>query len=479
MPLVTARPVSMNNGDLVTEFVDTVGTNGTTWTYPASQNHVQVINEGTASVTVVVSGNTKLIPKGGSWNAGVTFTSITINSESGVQKITVRSVRKKTNIVKTIGFPKIMSDPPTVTLGVNSEASTITNAVTVKSVDHQANNVINEVFVYEGDVAKAGEAYPDRDFVRNRAVTTTSSFGNLIVRFGYFGSKFEIYEKGQGGRVRILVDGEYIGKDAEVVQNSTGVYYRLIDFKSYGFREITIELSGAYFGGLKIEPNATVTRPKSSKTRAIFFGDSITEAGSSGANISYGWPTIAARMLGWECWNSGVGGTGYINPGAAGRVKFIDRVMHDVVMYSPDVVVSGGGFNDETNSKEAVYTAAKRYFTTLKQHLPTTEIIVVSPHSPTGIIPQIRKDIADKLRGVALELKFPYIDMVNGATYNKNGEIITPMSGGWITGTGHAGNIQTTGNASLFISADGVHPTREGHFYIGQRIATEIYNLYK
>ncbi|MFD1136742.1 hypothetical protein [Paenibacillus urinalis] len=42
MPLVRTKPISMSNGDLVTEFVDSVGTVETAYTFPAQQNYLTI-----------------------------------------------------------------------------------------------------------------------------------------------------------------------------------------------------------------------------------------------------------------------------------------------------------------------------------------------------------------------------------------------------------------------------------------------------
>jgi hypothetical protein len=44
----------------------------------------------------------------------------------------------------------------------------------------------------------------------------------------------------------------------------------------------------------------------------------------------------------------------------------------------------------------------------------------------------------------------------------------------WITGTGNVPVPKGNGNADLYISADGTHPTQAGHDYVGQRLAADI-----
>ncbi|MBC8040380.1 MAG: hypothetical protein H7Y06_07555, partial [Opitutaceae bacterium] len=53
-----------------------------------------------------------------------------------------------------------------------------------------------------------------------------------------------------------------------------------------------------------------------------------------------------------------------------------------------------------------------------------------------------------------------------------NATFISPK--GWITGTGKVGTTTATGNANYYISADGTHPSPEGHAYLGRKLASAI-----
>ena len=64
-----------------------------------------------------------------------------------------------------------------------------------------------------------------------------------------------------------------------------------------------------------------------------------------------------------------------------------------------------------------------------------------------------------------------------GNTYDSNGNLITENIGGIITGNGNVGNVQETGNRSLYISNDNAHPSPAGYVYLGYRVAEEVYKI--
>jgi hypothetical protein len=55
--------------------------------------------------------------------------------------------------------------------------------------------------------------------------------------------------------------------------------------------------------------------------------------------------------------------------------------------------------------------------------------------------------------------------------------IVTDPNGSWITGTGNVSNPVGNGNADLYISSDGVHPTSAGIAYLAGRITTAVKSI--
>ncbi|WP_211746436.1 SGNH/GDSL hydrolase family protein [Paenibacillus sp. Marseille-Q4541] len=404
---------------------------------------------------------------------------------SKAKKLEFTFMRREIIPKKLNTLPPVMTTPPTITLGARNGTSAITSSVLVLAADITT-GVLNPKFRFVGDPQRYGSAYPDNNFVKNMAVTTTQSNGNLVVEFSFHGSKLELYEKAQAGKYRIAVDDgsgyKYVSLQvAEGPPADGGVYLRLIEFGSVAVRGIRLEYSNTVFGGIRIGPNDSIFPPTvAPRPRVIIFGDSFTEAGASGGAISHGYASILCDLLGWDCWNSGVGGTGYNATGAAGsgRVNFQARVWHDIISYRPDVVIIAGGINDESYPIGDVEAAARLLFATIRNALPDTEIIILSNFAPAGNPPINRLAIRNVLKSAASDYRAPFIDVLEGASYDDSGKLISDKSGSWITGSGNTGAPQATGNASLFITNDGTHPNKDGHFYFGHRVAAEIFKIY-
>lgn len=86
MPNVTAEPRLMNDGRSVTYFVDSIGTTSTTYTYPSSQDGIEVRNQGIWNITVTVNGTGYTIAPGQSQLLVASLSSFSIVSSSGTQQ---------------------------------------------------------------------------------------------------------------------------------------------------------------------------------------------------------------------------------------------------------------------------------------------------------------------------------------------------------------------------------------------------------
>lgn len=93
MPLVTIKPISMSNGDLVTEFVDAVGTSETEYSFPSEQNHLMVKNNGNAPITLKLNGLSRTLNPSEEWSGKTSFTSVFLTSANQTQQVNVRSIR--------------------------------------------------------------------------------------------------------------------------------------------------------------------------------------------------------------------------------------------------------------------------------------------------------------------------------------------------------------------------------------------------
>ncbi|PZD95229.1 hypothetical protein DNH61_11760 [Paenibacillus sambharensis] len=103
MPIVTVQPRKQATGEIVSEFVDSVGPSATTWTYPTPQNHIYVRNEGTADITVTVGLHVKVIKPGKSWSDTLTFTSLKINAATRSQPFVLRTIQYERPTIASFG----------------------------------------------------------------------------------------------------------------------------------------------------------------------------------------------------------------------------------------------------------------------------------------------------------------------------------------------------------------------------------------
>lgn len=85
MPIVTATPRGMSTGESVTEFLDTVGTSLTTYTFQNTQEKLRVSNESGGGIQVIVNGITATLLSTEAKEFYGSISSFSIVSTSGVQ----------------------------------------------------------------------------------------------------------------------------------------------------------------------------------------------------------------------------------------------------------------------------------------------------------------------------------------------------------------------------------------------------------
>src|SRR5262249_3267572 len=143
-------------------------------------------------------------------------------------------------------------------------------------------------------------------------------------------------------------------------------------------RAVRMESWGQPFGGVGINSANHIYSPANPLgPRCIVLGDSYAEG-----LLCYA--QRLADLMRWEVWSSGVGGTGYLNPGPVGRVRFRDRVQTDVIANSPDIVIVAGGLNDNFYPPAAVQAEAEALYDTISTNLPSTKLVVAGPWWPGG-----------------------------------------------------------------------------------------------
>jgi lysophospholipase L1-like esterase len=411
----------------------------------------------------------------------------------------LKTVNNLKNSLRTFGVNKYrpfavpnMTTPPTVTL-TQGGASNISGSVNLRSIP-SGSTVPNDLFRYTGNVKRADWQNPTLGYsgtgtgvnaVKPTGISTSANdTGYLEVEFDFDGTDIEITVagNGQGTSWNIQVDegdgfkNVFAGLPPNIPLDGA-TYQIYLKFASRMLRRIRYQAYGNFFG-INMGSNDTIfpsARPLGA--RAIFLGDSFTE-GSGATGWHNGYAHLICNRFGWECWNSGSGGTGFVNPSSGlNRLKYYDRIQRDVIANNPDVVIVQGGQNDTTYPASDVLTQANAVFSTLKSSLPTVPIIAVSNvmigGSSTAIL-QTR----DSIKTASLQNGVALIDSIDGTTYDFKGNTITNALGNWYTGSGgNIANVQPAGNKSYYTHSDGGHPSVAGHQYIAERISREILKL--
>lgn len=287
-----------------------------------------------------------------------------------------------------------------------------------------------------------------------------------------------------GGAFRVLVDGiptSYYMNTPVSPCNGVPLEWNLqLDGKPH---RIAVEAAnGAYFGGF-VSPNGAsdfVSPDIDLPAATVVMGDSFTEptilsytnpaTGAVFAPGGIGWAQSACATLGLDCLVSGLGSTGYSNPGTAGRVKFLDRVEADVCEQNPALVITAGGINDSGEPYlDTLESDALAYYEAVAACPSHPAQLVLGPWGPNGSAsqPQSSDYKADLLINSAVAAaQAEGIDIRFAAS---------PLREMWVTGSRtNCTQISLTNNACWVTGADGTHPTQPGHDYLGARAAASL-----
>ena len=239
------------------------------------------------------------------------------------------------------------------------------------------------------------------------------------------------------------------------------------------------------FYGVVIDTRASLISYAKKRPLCIFDGDSIPEGTGSTFSPMWGLSERVCQLMDWDCMNLSYGGTGYVNPGSGGRVPIGDDKRTDIIKHiQPNVMVVACGVNDSITTErtqEKIKQAIDNYYKKLKEIIPNTEVIIISPIAPVGIDYQTSnyKFMHEQLKTSAKKYGYCYIDIVFGETYDKQGNLLISGLGDWKDGTGTTSSQSPTGNRSVYIMSDGTHPSQAGHDFLGEKIANEIYRVYQ
>lgn len=192
--------------------------------------------------------------------------------------------------------------------------------------------------------------------------------------------------------------------------------------------------------------------------RLAIDGDSYMAGSGLTSAVPLTMANIAAEMLGIkDVWNGAVGGTGWLNAGAAQTIR--GRISN-LISAAPDEVWVAAGTND---SPSGIQTEVQTYLTQLRAGLPNVPIILFGPWPKATGPSQTILDVEAAILAAVTAQNDPMVKFVPVASDDR---------GSWLFGTGSNGS--GSGNAALYLGSDGVHPNNNGHLYLGRRIAAAV-----
>jgi lysophospholipase L1-like esterase len=271
-----------------------------------------------------------------------------------------------------------------------------------------------------GAWVKYGNSYPNYNYVTVANVTdpVVGGYQGLFsVEFETDALQMEFFVKGLSGKVWVWIDDRPLGgRTATWTLTSSGsLAFLPLTFASRARRRIRFESTGHLFGGVYTDPTATVQATSNFRPTAVMLGDSFTESGGADVAELSGLARTMGELLGWDVMPSGNGGTGYLNPGTGGRVKFRDRVAYDVIAKSPDIVVVAGGVNDySAYSAAAIGAEATALFAAIAAGLPSARLVVSAPFWRNGVetIPYTLLDAKDAIYAAAAAMDALWVDPI-------------------------------------------------------------------
>jgi len=276
----------------------------------------------------------------------------------------------------------------------------------------------------------------------------------LGFEFGVNGDDFTIGLAGQAFNIQVN-EGPVATYTA--AYNLGELYFR-VKFNSVANRLVRIEGMGLQVVELLTLNTNGIVRRSVANTKIVFVGDSKVN-GANSVNPQDTWPYDYAKTHpNVDVWEDAVGGTGLVNPGS--YTNYQGRIFSDFTNNFSAYIVSGS-VNDGGYPSNQIYSAAFLLFQTIKSNAPCAFIgCVLAVDAGTPISAGVTNSTY-AIRRACLDNAVPFIDPGGSGTN------LPPGANPWITGNY---NIAGNGNAYLYVSSDGVHPSLAGHSFIEQNI---------
>jgi lysophospholipase L1-like esterase len=334
----------------------------------------------------------------------------------------VRRLRRR-DLRGPAALPTVIASPATVTPATFAAGTQISGSAIASAV-----HVLPDfpgAFTYTGTRPSAGPAVGGslRSLTSAGIYTNTSpSPFEVETILDTAGGAFDIIGRDATAEMaRLVIDGQAMTALATLMpagNTATPVRFPVTGLAA-GRHRVRLEFS-AYnnFCGFVIGPNDGLRAVPPPGLRCLVIGDSFTEptvVDSTTGSFTRGWVSWFGAMAGVDAWACGSGGTGYLNPGPGGRVKFRDRLAADVIPNAPDIIIWAGGSNDYSlYSAAAIGTEAAACYAQIAAALPNCQQIVLSPFWPRGhmTIPPLMFAARDAIKAAALAAGLLYLDIM-------------------------------------------------------------------
>lgn len=362
---------------------------------------------------------------------------------------------------------KLIENPIVPILGTDNG---ITDGVFYRSVDLDK-KVLTNIYRYSIKMKITSEQFP----LDRTVCSSTSPYSDFTIEFLTDALEMSIAMNIDNNYCSVMCDGKLI-TEPFVYSNSN--QYAKIVFEERKIRTIKLLCqSNSKFFGVVVDDRASIFPYNEKRIKACFDGDSIVEGAGSGNQILNSTVGVFSQIYNFDFYDNARGGTGYSNTLNGTKEKMIDRI-NNLVLENPDIIFIMCGLNDSSMLSNAT-TDIPAYFDKLEEVFPDKEVIIISPFNPREDANNIGDlvSINNLCKENALAKGYPYIDTINGSTYDKKGNMITSGLGGIIKGFGTVSSPVKGGNRSIYISGDNTHPVAEGHRFLANRIAEECYKL--
>jgi hypothetical protein len=366
---------------------------------------------------------------------------------TATQKLVIRNSRIKLP-PRAFNVNQVMAAPPTVTTGT---AATLTGQqMTAGSGSSSFNSPASSpLFTMNRGYTRSAGVYgayvPFYNLTSQNGVSGTPTYGSCSVGWSFYhtGQNLELNIAGNSGYLMVKVDDQYVSLTPVALPTSGAFFYKMA-FATRARRRIDIIGHILQFGGVNCDANDSIVPAENRGPRCIFLGDSFTAGTGASGQSTTGYVVKFADTLGWDdVWASGLGGTGYVNPGVQNGVNttFYSRLQHDVLAFNPEIVWVMGGYNDWNGSYTVaqLQTAAQQLLSAIKAAIPNV-LLVVSPNTNGGVGNMASLEIQkiQALQAITLAVGGIWIDPTN-----------LPVQSGIMQNAGTLVNGTTVGGTTL------------------------------